>query len=261
MNDVDVVTKYFEIELVALGYPTDKVYWSLSYCQGDGMAFYGKTAELTKLAQRLLDTPQEKAAVTRAMNKGALLLNIEGANGRYHHYASMGVYLERDTLTDFESLAVDALLVNIKEDVRSVSKRLAAEGYKILESFRPAQWTGKDGDKDGSVTLEVVELAPGLTATTYLDDEDCPSCYESGEPEDHAEVKELAARKYGYCSVRVVITDEAGARVGWATCGCVSDDKELVHVKEIAAECLDEAKHEAKKNLEKHAELYAALTW
>jgi hypothetical protein len=179
MRDTSVVSKYFAVELEALGYPVDKVYWSLNYCQGDGMATYGTGGDIKKLAHRLLDTPQKKAAITRAEDKGAIVLNIEGSSGHYHHWNTMRPVIERD---------------------------------------------------------------------------------ESGEEkEDHADIKEMIAGKYGFCNVRVVITDEDGDELGFGSCGSVSDDKELAHVREIATDCLSDAKRQAKEKIEALASRVAAV--
>ena len=40
----ELLNKHFAAELAALGYPTEDVRYSLGYCQGDGVAFYGRVS-------------------------------------------------------------------------------------------------------------------------------------------------------------------------------------------------------------------------
>src|SRR5699024_8727851 len=50
----EYITANFQYELNNLGYPTDDIVWSLSYCQGDGVAFYGhiNKDDLYKIVER-----------------------------------------------------------------------------------------------------------------------------------------------------------------------------------------------------------------
>ena len=40
-DDVAVLSEDFKMQLAERGFPRVEVFWSLGYCQGDGVAFYG----------------------------------------------------------------------------------------------------------------------------------------------------------------------------------------------------------------------------
>ncbi len=40
-DDAAVLTEDFKMQLAERGFPDVEVFWSLGYCQGDGVAFYG----------------------------------------------------------------------------------------------------------------------------------------------------------------------------------------------------------------------------
>ena len=41
-DDAEFLTEDFKTQLAELGFEETEVYWSLGYCQGDGVAFYGR---------------------------------------------------------------------------------------------------------------------------------------------------------------------------------------------------------------------------
>lgn len=138
MSNVLIKT-YFTQCLEDAGYPTDDINYSLNYCQGDGMAFYGDIEEdkLTAMANRHL-SGKEKAAAKRAIEKGctASITRNSFAN-RYSHYNTMSVDGETyygEELTALEERSFDALIEAIAKDVVSVSKQLESDGYNIVEA-------------------------------------------------------------------------------------------------------------------------------
>ena len=134
-----LLTTYFKRELQKRGYPTDDIGYSLSYCQGDGVAWYGDidTEELVSLANRLL-SGNEKAAAKRAIEKGCSVSISRNSFGyHYSHFNTMDVVAEdyyADELTEFEASSLNALETAIQDDVRDVSHSLECDGYRIYEA-------------------------------------------------------------------------------------------------------------------------------
>lgn len=67
---MNLIQIYFTRQLEKRGYPTGDICYSLNYCQGDGMAWYGDIEEgaLIRFADTLMKGA-EKAAVKRAINQ------------------------------------------------------------------------------------------------------------------------------------------------------------------------------------------------
>jgi hypothetical protein len=137
----NLITHYFKHALEALKYPTDDIGYSLSYCQGDGMAFYGDldSEQLTFHANRLL-SGTEKAAAKRAIEKGFTCQIYRNSFGyHYSHYNTMNVsvddnYYCEDDATEFENAAFEALVEALEADIVSISQTLEEEGYAIAEA-------------------------------------------------------------------------------------------------------------------------------
>ena len=154
-----LIRAHFARELATLGYGAAEPQWALSYCQGDGMAFYGRIQgdDLATLARRLL-RGQDLAAFTRAHRKdGELIsLDIRDRGGRNHHYASMAVdwseYFDTDDerftapeaarigLLTAEGDDVDAVLEPVLDGLRRAAPQALAEtkallAAKVLETF------------------------------------------------------------------------------------------------------------------------------
>lgn len=58
-GDAEFLTEDFKTQLAEFGFEEAKVYWSLGYCQGDGVAFYGRVhmeslKEKDRKAKRLI---------------------------------------------------------------------------------------------------------------------------------------------------------------------------------------------------------------
>jgi hypothetical protein len=76
------------------GVVTPECNWSLSFCQGDGVAFYG-VVDLDKLAAKHENVKKIIDAATEI--DVTLSVTSEGRNNRYHHWNSMAVSAEHDT--------------------------------------------------------------------------------------------------------------------------------------------------------------------
>lgn len=139
--------------LGSLSYPTDEIEYSLSYCQGDGMAFYGDLD-----VEKFINT-REKDLIEFGLDKDDLRrikflaregieIKIERNSFGYHysHFNTMSTnadYVENyaygstnnKTLKQLEK-SFDKLESFIQKDVKKVSHYLEGIGYDILEYYR-----------------------------------------------------------------------------------------------------------------------------
>jgi hypothetical protein len=151
-HETDSITESFEEKLEEYGYPTDNVNWSLSYSQGDGMAFYGRIDTLEKVAERLLDERKLKRFKTLVNAGLELILNIKrnSYGSHYSHYNTM--YIDSDIYPSFicngnykkiEKFCEEFIELIIK-DVKSVSKELEASGYKQIEYYYSNEYVDQE---------------------------------------------------------------------------------------------------------------------
>jgi hypothetical protein len=132
--------EYFTYELSELGYPTENIEYSLSCCQGDGMAFYGAIDrdKLIEIRDRLFKDSNSKV---KRLSKDFMYNNVRFSIGRtsygnrYSHYNTMQVEFEVDTDSDVIYDLLAELREAILEDIRDVSKRLEQGGYSIIEGY------------------------------------------------------------------------------------------------------------------------------
>ncbi len=123
---------------------TDECYFSLSCCQGDGVAFYGDfDLDFFMAAPGEEGAPEDggelaadraaiQALVRRLQAAGfSLAVTIEGKNNRYHHYNSMRVEVTADGGPDHEGRyeLVEQFLDEQADDAMTAAMRaaLAAE--------------------------------------------------------------------------------------------------------------------------------------
>ena len=171
-DDAEFLTEDFKIQLAEFGFEETEVYWSLGYCQGDGVAFYGRVhaeslKEKDRKAKRLIDALE---AVD-----DALYIEIAGENGHYHHWNSMSVEIEFENGTEDDDLparlkiARPALRENLEEylddRVREISRELEKSGYAEIE-YAHAENTIRDElcerehlyEKDGTQAMTEFEF-------------------------------------------------------------------------------------------------------
>ena len=139
-DDAEFLTEDFKTQLAELGFEETEVYWSLGYCQGDGVAFYG---DVYPESLKEKDC-QARALITALEATGdELYIEITGANSHYHHWNSMTVEIEFENETDDEDLparlkiARPALRENFEEylgeKVKEISRELEKSGYGEIE--------------------------------------------------------------------------------------------------------------------------------
>ena len=139
-DDAEFLTEDFKTQLAEYGFEEAEVYWSLSCCQGDGVAFYGRVypeslKEKDRQAKRLID------ALHTAGDE--LYIEITGANSHYHHSNSMTIEIEFENEIDDEDLparlkiARPAMRENLEkhltERVKEISRELEKSGYAEIE--------------------------------------------------------------------------------------------------------------------------------
>jgi hypothetical protein len=139
---VEEITEMFGEFLAERGFPDMKVYWSLSYCQGDGVAFEG-SIDMDEIAKH-------DEYVVEQLARGVLLgvadddWNWSGKitqHGNYSHAYSMDLELEweltglTDGDTTFEQLdeIARAIRDHLAEKIKSLSREMEDMGYKEIE--------------------------------------------------------------------------------------------------------------------------------
>ena len=139
-DDVEFLSEDFKTQLAENGFEETEVYWSLGYCQGDGVAFYGRV-----FAESLKEKDWQARALIDALQTAGdeIYIEITGANNHYHHWNSMTVEIEFENETDDEDLparlkiARPALRENLEEylteKVKEISRELEKSGYAEIE--------------------------------------------------------------------------------------------------------------------------------
>lgn len=139
-DDALFLTEDFQQQLNEKGFEAVKVLWSLGYCQGDGVAFYGrvyvddlktKDSRAKKLIERLETAGDE------------ISIEITGANGWYHHRNSMTVEIDFENETDGEDLSARLKIARpvwredfesyLSERVKEISSELEKSGYAEID--------------------------------------------------------------------------------------------------------------------------------
>lgn len=137
--DVRAITEMFEEFLAERGFPNMQVWWRLSSCQGDGVAFEG-SLDIDEIAKH-------DEYVVEQLAKG-VLLGIAGDDwcwsggvkhsGQYYHCNSMDVELGWAAEADPEleaaaNLIAIAIRDHIDEKIKSLSREMEALGYAEIE--------------------------------------------------------------------------------------------------------------------------------
>ncbi len=139
-DDAEFLTEDFKTQLAEYGFSDVEIYWSLGYCQGDGVAFYGHV-----YPESLKEKDQTAKCLIAALEAAgdALCIEITGASGHYHHWNSMTVEIEFENETDDEDLPArlkiarpvlrEELEQYLAERVKELSRELEKSGYAEIE--------------------------------------------------------------------------------------------------------------------------------
>ncbi len=153
MDLSDSLRELFEHDVGEAGYPTEKIEWSLGYCQGDGMAFYGRLTEedLVRVAERLYTQDSDMLKRVRSIAANISVTVCRNGSGRhYSHYNCMTIEILNEVPMEphqfllFEAagdynIFIDDLENDIQADVKELSKKLEKMGYDEIEYQRSAE--------------------------------------------------------------------------------------------------------------------------
>ena len=135
------LTEHFKELLKEKGLPGLSVYWSLSYCQGDGVAFYGKVDIDALLACEACKPIWPELRYLQSLDFGHEI-EITGVNSRYYHHNSMKV------TTHYPGFGLDKSLYKVEDlieerraavyffldrYIKGISKELEKVGYAEIE--------------------------------------------------------------------------------------------------------------------------------
>jgi len=128
------LTEEFKWALEPLGFPTDDIAWSLSSCQGDGVAFYGDVdlAAYMKWKTPFGSTPKAYDEELEWLVSCKLVSN----SNHYCHYNTMTVEVDFIDTHDDEydyRVIINEIEAMVKDDIVSVSHALEKYGYSWLE--------------------------------------------------------------------------------------------------------------------------------
>jgi hypothetical protein len=144
-HDGEMLQENFNEKLVEFGYPKEiNTFFSLSYCQGDGVTFdmdgYLSKEEIYNLARKLVDDKESMEKFEKFYEKIDLYGTIKHTNHHYCHAYTFQVNLEHDIYDEvyedeeeFISEFIDNLNGIITENLRSFSFAFEKEGYKVIE--------------------------------------------------------------------------------------------------------------------------------
>lgn len=171
-DDAQFLTEDFKEQLAERGFDGVEVYWSLGYCQGDGVAFYGRV-----WAQDLKEKDARAKILIERLEKAGddISIEISGANGHYHHWNSMSVEVEFDSELEDEDLPSRLKIARpvwreefeeyLSEKVKEISRELEKSGYAEIE-YKSDEDTIKNDllerehlyEKDGSRAMDEFEF-------------------------------------------------------------------------------------------------------
>lgn len=139
--DSDLITEIFKEELANKGLPNEDIRYSLSYCQGDGVAFYGNI-DIDLLCEKDEKAKDLIEAIRKFDPDVYLAITIKKSSHfhMYDHYNTMDLYIEDDfhwaseeeekkfirRLTELEKY--------LKDLIKDTSQELERIGYADIES-------------------------------------------------------------------------------------------------------------------------------
>ena len=139
-DDAAFLTEDFQNQLADKGFEAVKVFWSLGYCQGDGVAFYGRVYADDLKAKDL----KAKKLIERLEKLGdEISIEITGANNWYHHRNSMTVEIDFENGEDEDDLPARLKIAlpfwreefedYLSEKVTEISDELEKLGYAEID--------------------------------------------------------------------------------------------------------------------------------
>lgn len=182
-DDATILTEDFKMQLAERGFPDVEVFWSLGYCQGDGVAFYGSVYP-TDLKEKDSNARRFIEALERAGDY--LSIGISGENNHYHHWNSMTVEVEFESESDDEEIPTRLKIARpvlredfqtyLAEKVKEISRELEKSGYAEIE-YRHSEETVREElperehlyEKDGTRALREFEFYEWMKTQNSVD--------------------------------------------------------------------------------------------
>lgn len=127
----EFITEVLAEKLEDTGYPSDKIAWSLSCCQGDGVAFTGRI-DLDLVVPRLFKG-DKAARLLELLEEGHIRIDII-KHGAYSHANSMRLDVNFSG-DDKDVPLVNELKEDILTDIRSLSKDMEKIGYDQIDAL------------------------------------------------------------------------------------------------------------------------------
>lgn len=213
-----LIEYHYKKALAFLGFgDCQKVYWSLGYCQGDGMAFEARIEGdgLKKMIQERFYA-KDFRYFEKYVDQG-LAYNLTHS-GHYSHWNSMSCEVDWDVLRNFENdlmphlyAKLEARAIELRDEideyVKEVSKQLEADGYAILEA------TPMESEPE---VVREYKTARFTVLILKVHDDD-PDPFSGDEDSDWAVVQDIIAGKSIYYCPRVEVLDEYDEVIGEAT--------------------------------------------
>lgn len=166
----NLVSEWFLHRLSELGYDIspDHIYWSLSCCQGDGVAFETRNLEIETLVRRWTSDRQVQDDVLAAVRDEDIWFEIR-QHGNYTHAHSMTVEMQDNRSDPDEDASAHELLARqrqqkrleeflswLEKDVRDTSNLLESEGYRLIECAWPRERNGSLAMGSEAVLVDLV---------------------------------------------------------------------------------------------------------
>lgn len=276
-----VLSTYFRNALVKAGFPDDfKVEYSLSYSQGDGIAFYGRMRQDEIIHLFNVMYPQKRKQNMFAKLIGHvwewqagwcdLTFEIERNQfgHRYSHYNTMSLsayksddldffndsearkewYFPANKVEKYKTLW-DEFIEDLEEHIKNTSRELEQQGYKIIEATPEEKTLYQFTTKNYQVRLNV------LPSDFYQE----PAYWIFGDDEYLPErIKPILAGTSQICHLRAEVIDDQGEMLGYARKDDLQfdindQDYLLQWRRELVTEAISSARYYANKHHRLHA--------
>lgn len=140
-----LVNRHFRKILIAHGWPDDlDLDINLSYCQGDGVAFYGRvhTGCILTLLAALTEhghlSEAERGILDEAVGDSNLNIVLYRNNsGRCHVHAGTIGMADEDCPDSLDEQLLRRLFTALRADIEDVCGRVKEEGYRIMDAIHP----------------------------------------------------------------------------------------------------------------------------
>ena len=147
-----------DLEEYGLDSLADKCYWSLSYCQGDGVAFYGPI-DNDALAAKSPGFAGLLAEVAAVDPDCTISIMVEQNNPHYHHWNTMRVTVEHDSRADEIDDLAEALRELVRDRLIELSRQFEKSGYEEIEYMESMEQFLEAAEANGWEFYEDGELA------------------------------------------------------------------------------------------------------